>query len=58
MISLLLEQNTIKKGRIDKSQSKLKKDNSKEYKIKIIWDSMIYASKSEVHLPSLYYFVL
>ena len=32
-------------------------DNSKEYKIEAIWDSMIYAKKLEICLPTLYYLI-
>ena len=31
--------------------------NSKEYKVKAIWDSAIYAKESEGHVPGLYYLV-
>ena len=57
---LLLKQNTIKKERVDKWVTKLELEagNSNEYKIKAIWDSAIYASKSELgQLLELYYLV-
>ena len=35
----------------------LKAGDNKEYKVKIIWDSAIYANKAKSHLPGLYYLV-
>ena len=58
---LLLEQNISKKERVDKWVKKLelKTGDSKEYKVEAIWDSAIYASKSELgQLPGLYYLVI
>ena len=53
----LLEQGTTRKERV-KKVPKLKNGNdSKEYKIKVIWNSMVYARESEGHLPRLYYLV-
>ena len=56
----LLEQDTIKKRQVSKKVLKLgiSDKNSKEYKIKSIWDSAVYANQSESgHLPGLYYLV-
>ena len=56
----LLEQDTIKKGQVSKAVPKLDagNKNSKEYEIEAIWDSIVYANKSESgHLPGLYYLV-
>ena len=59
----LLEQNTTKKGRVDKKVRQMafeaNNNNSGEYKVEAIWDSAIYAGELESgHLPSLYYLVL
>ena len=58
---LLLEQDTIKKGRMNKLFSKPKPkfdaDNNKEYKVEAIIDIAVYAKEAEGHLPSLYYLV-
>lgn len=35
-----------------------KNDNNKEYKVKRICDSMVYARESETHLLRVYYLVL
>ena len=52
----LLEQNTTKKRRVDKKAMKLNAGNNEEHEIEAIWDSAIYAQKSESsHLPGLYY---
>ena len=54
----MLEQDTTRKERVDKWVTELKTGNSKEYKIEDIWDTAVYASKSESsQLPSLYYLV-
>ena len=53
----LLEQNSTKKERIDKNMTEFETGNSKENKVKAIWDSAVYANKTEGHLPSLYYLV-
>ena len=56
----LLEQDTTKKERVDKKVTELdfEADNSKEYEVKGIWDSAVYAIKSELgHLSGLYYLV-
>lgn len=50
---LLLEQNTNKKWQVDKKTSQLKfkdDDNSKEYGMEAICDSVVYARESEGHL--------
>ena len=57
---ILLEQDITKKEWVDKQVKELELEagNSKEYKIKAIRDSTIYASKSELGpLPGLYYLV-
>ena len=55
---LLLKQDITKKKRMDKNVTELDAgDNSKEYKVEIIWDSAVYAKKSKNHLSKLYYLV-
>ena len=57
---LLLEQDTTKKGGVSKKVPELDagNKNSKEYKVETIWDSAVYANKSESgHLPGLHYLV-
>ena len=54
----LLEQDTIKKGRVDENATELDigDNDSGEYKVEAIWDSAVYARKSELgYLPSFYY---
>ena len=55
----VLEQHSTKKGQVDEttSQIKLDKGDSKEYKVKAVCNSAVYASKSEGYLPGFYYFV-
>ena len=56
----LLEQDTTRKGRVDdENMAKLDADdNSREYKVEIIWNNAFYARKSESgNLPGLYYLV-
>ena len=56
----LLEFDTTRKKRVDEMTSQLKLEadkKSKEYKVKRIWDSMIYARESEGYLTKLYYLV-
>ena len=57
----LLEQDTIKKGRVDEEVKQIEfdvdNDNSRKYKVEAIWDSVVYARESEGHLPGLYYLV-
>ena len=55
----LLEQNTTQKGWVDKKITKLEFEinNSKEYKVEVIWDSAVYANKAKRHLSGLYYLV-
>ena len=58
---LVLGQNTIKKGMVSKEIPELDIGNkdSKEYKMKVIRDSVVYANKSESgYLPALYYLVV
>ena len=46
----LLEQDTIRKEQVDKrvKELELKVGNSEKYKVEAIWDSTVYASKSEL----------
>ena len=57
----LLEQNTVRKGRVDKNNTaELDAGNNEsgEYKVKAICDSAVYAKESESsHLLGLYYLV-
>ena len=54
----LLEQNTIKKERVDKRVTELEASNSKEYKVEAIEDRTVYARKLESsQLPGLYYLI-
>ena len=55
----LLEQDTTRKGRVDDNETELDAgDNSREYEVEAIWDSVVYTRKSESdHLPGLYYLV-
>ena len=54
---LLLEQDTTKKGRVNKKIMELEANNSKEYKMEAIWNSAVYTNKAEGYLPGLYYLV-
>ena len=59
----LLEQDTTKKGRVDKEVRQIELDagdnDSREYKMEAIWDNAVYAGESELgHLPSFYYLAL
>ena len=57
----LLEQDTTRKGRVSDKVLELNAGNedSKEYKVEVIWDSAVYANKLESgHLSGLYYLVL
>ncbi len=57
----LLEQDTIRKGQVDKAMSQLefKGDggNGEEYEVEAIRDSAVYTRESEGYLPGLYYLV-
>ena len=56
----LLEQDPTRKEWVDENMTKLEFDggNSEEYKVEAIWDSAVYAMKSESgHLLDLYYLV-
>lgn len=59
---LLLKQDNNKKEQVDKVTSQLEfksNNNGKEYEIKAIWDSVVYAKKSEIgYLPGFYYQIL
>ena len=54
----LLEQDTNRKKQVEKI---LELDDgnkdSKEYKVKAIWNSAVHAKESENHLPRLYYLI-
>ena len=52
---LLLEQNIIGKEQVDIKITELEFEagNSKEYKVKAIWDSAVYVNKAESFLLSL-----
>ena len=59
----LLEQDTTRKGRVNEKVRQMEfnasDDDSREYKIEAIWDSIVYMRKSEPgHLPGLYYLAL
>ena len=59
----LLEQDTIRKRRVDEVIRRMKFDvnnnNSEEYKVEVLQDSIIYAKESELgHLLGFYYLVL
>lgn len=57
----LLEQDITKKRQVNKVSLQLKFDSNsdgKKYKIKAIWDSVIYIRKSEGYLLEFYYLVL
>ena len=55
----LLEQDTIRKERVDKNVTELDVgDNSREYKVEAIRDGAVYTRESESgHLPDFYYLV-
>ena len=56
----LLEQDIIRKGRVDENATELDEGNndSGEYKVEAIWDSAVYVRKSELgHLSGFYYLV-
>ena len=55
----LLEQDTTRKGRVDKDATELdaNNDESGEYKVEAIRDSAVYARESAGHLPGLYHLV-
>ena len=57
----LLEQDTTRKGRVDDeyaAKPDASDDESEEYKVEAIWNSKVYAKKSESgHLPGFYYLV-
>lgn len=60
---LLLEQNTIRKGRMNtKVENTTKFDlsgnNNGEYKVERIWKSTIYAKEFNGHLLGLYYLIV
>ena len=54
-----MEQDTTRKKRIDKKMAELKFEagNKKEYEVKAICNSGVYAKQAESHLPGLYHLV-
>ena len=56
----LLEQDTTRKELVDENNA-IKLDvgdnKNKEYKVKAIWNSTVYAKKLKGYLPGLYYLV-
>ena len=55
---LLLEQDTTRKGRVDKNVTEFEAGDEEGYEVEWIRDSAVYAKKSEAgHLPCLYYLV-
>ena len=57
----LLEHNNTRKEQVDKQVIELEFEagNSKAYKVKVIWNSAVYANKSESgQLPGLYYLLV
>ena len=56
---LLLEQKITKKGQVDENKTELDAgNNSGEYEMEAIWDSMVYTKKSKSgYLLQLYYLV-
>ena len=58
----LLEQDTTRKGRVDKEVKQMEfnagDDDSREYEVEAIWDSAVYTRESESgHLLGLHYLV-
>ncbi len=59
----LLEQDTTRKGRVDKALSEPEKKfefeagDNKEYKVKAIIDRAVYGQQANDHMPSFYYLV-
>ncbi len=57
----LLEKNTTREGRVDKTTSRLEFESDsggKEYEVKVICNNTVYARESKGHLLGLYYLVL
>ena len=54
----LLEQDTIKKGRVNDMQPEFKAGNNKEYEVNGIRDNAVYVKESASQLPGLYYLEL
>ena len=54
---LLLKQNITRKEQVDEKVTELKfeADSSKKYKVKVIWNSIIYVNKTKGYLLVLYY---
>ena len=54
----LLKQDSTRKKRVEKvPELDASNKGSKEYRVKAIWDSLVYVRESEGHLPGLYYLV-
>ena len=49
----LLKQNTTKKRRVNKNMTKLNigDDHNSEYKVRVIWDNVVYVKESAGYLP-------
>ena len=56
---LLLEQDIIRKRRVDEIMTELDigNDDSRKYEVEAIWDNVIYVRESKSHLSGLYYLV-
>ena len=56
---LLLEQDSIRQGRVDDENVELDASNENgKYEVEVIWDSKVYAKESESgHLSGLYYLI-
>lgn len=55
----LLEQEITKKGQMKKYLvPEFETSNNKEYKVKGIRDSTVYAKEADKHLPELYYLIV
>ncbi len=57
----ILEKDITKKGQVNKlakSEREFEAENNKEYKVKVIIDSLVYGKKANNQISSLYYFVL
>lgn len=57
----LLEQNIIKEEEIKKDKSTIKlnaNDKNKEYKVEVIWNSIVYTNKSAKNNLSEFYYLI
>ena len=55
---LLLEQNTIKKGKINKFLAEFQVGDDKEYEVETIHNSIVYTKEIDGYLLGLYYLVV